>query len=404
MTFRPLRFCMVTTFYPPHHFGGDAMFVYRLSNELARLGHSVDVIYSQDAYRVLAGSEAVQEIENHPNITTHGLRNKIGLVSLLATQQTGMPLLELNRLRTLLSREYDVIHYHNISLIGGPWVLGVGRGTKLYTMHEYWLVCPTHVLFKFNREACSHRQCFRCTLSYKRPPQWWRYSDILPEALKHIDTFIAPSIFTKDKHHELGLDIPTVHLPYFVPEPSHTVQESYNPASKSQYFLFVGRLEKLKGLQTLIPIFRDYPKARLLVAGTGNYETKLKHLAAGNENIKFLGHTSGEALQTLYQEAVAVIVPSITYEVFGQVMIEAFIQKTPVIARNLGGMPEVVQASSAGYVYDTNDQLLAAMDKLLADPALRRDLGERGYAAYQREWTAEVHLERYFQLIKQVAS
>ena len=41
---------MVTTFYPPYHFGGDAMYVYRLSNALARAGHHVTVVHNVDAY------------------------------------------------------------------------------------------------------------------------------------------------------------------------------------------------------------------------------------------------------------------------------------------------------------------------------------------------------------------
>ena len=46
---------MVTTFYPPHHFGGDAMYVYRLSHELAERGHEVTVVHSADAFRALGG-------------------------------------------------------------------------------------------------------------------------------------------------------------------------------------------------------------------------------------------------------------------------------------------------------------------------------------------------------------
>jgi hypothetical protein len=45
----------------------------------------------------------------------------------------------------ILETGFDVIHYHNISLVGGPTILAYGQGIKLYTMHEYWLVCPTHV-------------------------------------------------------------------------------------------------------------------------------------------------------------------------------------------------------------------------------------------------------------------
>ena len=53
----PLSFCMVTTFYPPHHFGGDAIYAYRLANALARRGHDVTVVHSEDAYRALGGAE-----------------------------------------------------------------------------------------------------------------------------------------------------------------------------------------------------------------------------------------------------------------------------------------------------------------------------------------------------------
>lgn len=52
---RPLRFCMITTFYPPYNFGGDGIFVQQLSQELARRGHHVEVVHCADAYRLLAG-------------------------------------------------------------------------------------------------------------------------------------------------------------------------------------------------------------------------------------------------------------------------------------------------------------------------------------------------------------
>jgi hypothetical protein len=75
MADRPLRFCMVTTFYPPYHFGGDAILVHHLSNELARRGHSVDVIHCIDSYRAAAGREPPGTSSNHPNVTVHGLRS-----------------------------------------------------------------------------------------------------------------------------------------------------------------------------------------------------------------------------------------------------------------------------------------------------------------------------------------
>jgi glycosyltransferase involved in cell wall biosynthesis len=81
---------------------------------------------------------------------------------------------------------------------------------------------------------------------------------------------------------------------------------------------------------------------------------------------------------------------------------ESFMQKTPVIVSNLGGMPEIVEESGAGFVYNTEDQLISAVDKLLADPSLRDELGHRGFQACQRLWTIEVYLKRYFALIDEI--
>ena len=400
---RPLRFCMITTFYPPYNFGGDGIFVRQLSNELARRGHRVDVIHCIDAYRALSHQEPKTYYGDHPNVTVHGLKSPFGFLSPLVTQQTGVPFFKSARIRQILEQGFDVIHYHNISLVGGPKILEYGRAIKLYTMHEYWLVCPTHMLFKFNREPCTRRQCLPCSLIHKRPPQWWRYMGLLETATKHVDAFIAPSLFSKDVH-EAGLNIPAVYLPNFVPSSDIALPSTSRESTEKPYFLFVGRLETLKGSQTLIPLFRRYRKAQLWVAGTGGYESRLRDLTEGSANIRFLGYQSDQQLQALYRQAVAVIVPSLYYENFPLVIIEAFRQQTPVIVRNLGGLPEIVKESNGGFVYNSDEELEAAMDQLLIDPSSRRDLGLLGYQTYKRKWTAEAHLQLYFGLIRQIAA
>jgi glycosyltransferase involved in cell wall biosynthesis len=403
---RPLRFCMITTFYPPYNFGGDGIFVHRLSNELARRGHQVDVIHCVDSYRLLARREPTKTYDDHPNVTVHGLKSPWGFLSPLATQQTGIPFFKAARIRKILEKGFDVIHYHNISLVGGPKILEYGQGIKLYTMHEYWLVCPTHVMFRFGREPCRRPHCFPCTLVYRRPPQWWRYLGLMEAAVKHVDAFISPSRFNKDKHYQMGLNVRIQDIPYFIsplaggsPKSDETAQETLD----TPYFLFVGRLEKIKGLQTIIPVFRHYRKAQLLVAGTGGYEARLRRLTQGSVHIHFLGFLSEQKLQALYRKAVALIVPSICFDVFPNVILEAFRQKTPAIVRRMGGMPEFIEESGAGFVYDTNEALVAAMNQLLADPSYQCELGLRGYQTYQRQWTAEANLERHFALIDEIA-
>ena len=398
---RPLRFCMITTFYPPYNFGGDGIFVQRLSRELAARGHSVEIIHCIDSYRALADGEPEPEIERESNIIVHGLRSRAGVLSPLATQQTGLPLLKSTAIRKILDRQFDVIHYHNISLIGGPKLLEYGEAIKLYTMHEYWLVCPTHVLFKNNRAACESRRCFTCSLIYKRPPQWWRYTRLLERAVRHVDAFIAPSRFGRDMHIRMGFDAPIEHLPLFVPETEADFSDSFEmPAG--EYFLYAGRLEKLKGLQTILPAFKRYPKAALVVAGEGGYEPELKRLAEGSSNIHFLGQVTERRLRELYRGAVALIVPSICYEVFPLVVIEAFRHETPALVRRIGALPETIEESGGGLTFDVQEGLIQAMDRLVDDRAYRQELGRRGREAYLEKWTPQVHIERYLQLISRI--
>src|SRR5262245_18863905 len=201
---RPLNFLHLTTFYPPYSFGGDAMYLYRLCHMLGDLGHHCDVVHCVDSYHLLHPGEPEIRFADHPNVKVHGLRSGWGLLSPLLTQQTGRPFLKGRRIRAIAdSRPYDVIHYHNISLLG-PKVLALrpaqGRPVKMYTTHEHWLICPTHVLWKYNRRACEKPDCLRCTLHARKPPQVWRYTGLLRRMSKHVDQFVSPSRFTAGMH------------------------------------------------------------------------------------------------------------------------------------------------------------------------------------------------------------
>lgn len=399
---KPLKFCMVTTFYPPYNFGGDGMHIYRLSNELAKLGHSVDIFHCEDSFLLLSNKPLSGDFPNHPNIKVHGLRSGKGFLSPLLTQQTSIPFLKGDLKKALVTNEFDVIHYNNMSLIGIT-ALNYGSSTavKLYTTHEHWLVCPMHVLWKYNREVCTKKACFSCQLAGKRPPQLWRYTGLLERMLKHVDCFLSPSRFTLNKHLEMGLDIPIKQLPYFLPTPTEDSENiQTDKVSEKPYFLFVGRLEEIKGVQNIIPIFRKQNKYNLLIAGDGDYRKSLEDQAQNAPNIKFLGRIDQKRLQGLYQTALAVIVPSICFETFGIIIIEAFSRKTPVIVNNLGALPEVVEDSGGGFVYENENQLIEAIHMLATIPSLRYELGNKGYRAFLKYWNEQAHLEKYLKIIK----
>ena len=82
----------------------------------------------------------------------------------------------------------------------------------------------------------------------------------------------------------------------------------------------------------------------------------------GNQH-QVLGSAISEALGNLYYHAVACILPSITYETFGMIIIEAFARMTPVIVRDLGAFPEVIHDSGGGFIYRTDEELLTAMNR-----------------------------------------
>ncbi len=405
---RPLRFLHLTTFYPPYSFGGDAMYLYRLAHALGDAGHAVDVVHDVDAYHLLHPAEPEIGFADHPNVTAHGLRSGRGWLSPLLTHQTGRPYLKEAKIRQLLAQTtYDVVHYHNISLLG-PAVLSLqsrdGRAVKLYTTHEHWLVCPMHVLWKFNSRACEKPECLRCTIAGGRPPQLWRYTGLLESACRNVDAFVSPSRFTARMHAARGFRRPIGHLPYFIDRADQDWQQPGPRPQERPYFLFVGRLETLKGLHTLIALWDRVPDYDLLVVGAGAYGAQLRARAAANPRIKFLGPKPQRELGPLYHHAVACLVPSVTYETFGIVIIEAFARKTPVIVRDLGALPEVVEESGGGLVYRTDAELLEALDHLARAPRLRDDLGEAGYRAFTRRWSREAHVEMYFDLLRRTAT
>jgi glycosyltransferase involved in cell wall biosynthesis len=127
-------------------------------------------------------------------------------------------------------------------------------------------------------------------------------------------------------------------------------------------------------------------------------------LAGKSENIRFLGPQSGSRLQALYRQAMAVIVPSLAFEMSPLVIPEAFQQKTPVIVRQLGGLPEIIRASGGGFIYQTDDDLDICLQQLISNPALRDSMGQQGYHAFQKFWSADAHLKKYFSLIQEISS
>jgi len=399
-----MKFAMLTTFFGPHSFGGDAAFVDRLSRALARHGHEVHVIYCRDAFELTRGDQTPRPYEVPPGVTIHPLSSRVGPLSPLATHQTGRPLFKEGAIRALLgSIRPDVVHFHNLSLIGGPGLLSlpVPGAVKFMTTHEHWLVCPMHVLWKLGRDVCDSKQCVRCCVRANRPPQVWRKTSLLDRSLRSLDALIGPSHATIREHALRGIEVPMVRLPYFLPDDYTGLPDMAAPGHDRPYVAAAGRLEEIKGFQDVIDAMRFLPDLDLRVAGSGPFEAELRARAGGMANVHFEGRLDSARVAALFRGAVAVAVPSLVPETFGYVVLEAFAEKTPVVVRDLGALPELVAESGGGLVFRTQEELVAALTRISADADLRVKLGCDGYLARRGIWSEAEHLDRYFGLIQE---
>jgi glycosyltransferase involved in cell wall biosynthesis len=397
-----MKFCMLTSFFGPHSFGGDSAYVDRLSRALARRGHEVHVIYCRDAFKLVQGSYPVREYRTPEGVFVHGLKSRLGPISPLWTQQTGHPGPKWRPIQKIVQAVApDVVHFHNLSLIGGPGLLlrDFGSATRLMTAHEHWLVCPMHVLWRSDGKLCDRPKCHRCSLASGRPPQLWRHGRLMKDGLDRLQRLIVPSHAAAMEHQARGIERPIDVLPYFLPDDwPFARRPEIRPRSAfaaRPYFVCVGRLEKIKGFQQAIELMDRFPGMDLRIAGHGEFGDDLRRLAAGKSNVVFEGMLEGDRLRRLVRGARALIVPSLVPETFGYVVLEAFAQARPVVGRNLGALPEILGETGGGLTFDNSEALSDAMRSLASDECLADAMGLAGFESIPHRYDEETHLQRY---------
>jgi glycosyltransferase involved in cell wall biosynthesis len=169
------------------------------------------------------------------------------------------------------------------------------------------------------------------------------------------------------------------------------------PVSGIPQFLFMGRLQKLKGLDWLLRSFKNVKSPAVLnICGEGDEEQRLKTLVKELEmehRVKFFGWIDRDTKINLLQSARALIVPSVWHETFGLVAIEAAACARPVIVSNVGELPHIVEHGEDGIVVDVGDiQLLSqAIDDLAIDYEKARQMGLKGQAKCKIRYTPHAH-------------
>lgn len=312
----------------------------------------------------------------------------------------------------------DVLHVHNIYHQMSPSFLPIARENGIpavLTAHDYSLISPNYNLFHHGRidepkaagdfsGMVGRRAVKDSVLATALTVFETKLHDALRLYAANVDRIIAPSAFMKAMLVRFGVPEELVVL---VPHPIEAHLWTPSDAATGTYALYVGRLSEEKGVDTLIRAAAKVPGIPVRIVGTGPEEAKLKALAKelGAANVRFDGFQEGAALKALYAGARFLVVPSLWYEVFGLIVLEAYAAGKPVIASQIGGLGELVQDGETGVLVSAGDveDLAEQMSDLWAEPATCGVMGRAGRAWVEKEFTPGQHYDRIIEVYNDAA-
>lgn len=272
------------------------------------------------------------------------------------------------------------------------------------TLHEYKLVCPVYTMHdkKGVCHSCSDnkfymsliKKCNRNSYARSAVSMVESYCSILAGSQKLVDCFITVSDFQKNEILKMGFDedkIQTVHN--FIEYKNYRVE-----LSNQGYFLYFGRVEKIKGVEVLLKAFEILKNIKLIILGDGEYLIYAKNYCKENNmnNVEFVNHVEPERVAKYVQGAIATISPSTWYETFGLTLLESLSCGKPVIASDIGGMTEILTEGSDGFFVEPGDvnQLVERIKYLSDNPAIVQEMGLNGRRKVEEKFSPDAHMSK----------
>ncbi|BFM05564.1 glycosyltransferase family 4 protein [Halioxenophilus aromaticivorans] len=271
------------------------------------------------------------------------------------------------KLQTLIDNwRPDVAHAHCIYHHLSPSVLRLLKSNGIPTVmtaHDLKLACPAYKMLNSNGicEKCKggnllHVAKNRCLHGSLVVSSLVMIESMVHKSLRlyknNLDKIVVPSRFFGEKLQEWGWDAnQLVYIPNYVDASAY--EPVYEPG---EYLLYFGRLAPEKGLATLLRA-NATAGTTLKLVGTGPEEENLKQLAAEvGGNVEFLGFCNKETLWPIVKGSRAVVLPSEWYENAPMSLLEANGLGKIVVGARIGGIPEMIEHDSTGYLFESGNQ------------------------------------------------
>jgi glycosyltransferase involved in cell wall biosynthesis len=308
----------------------------------------------------------------------------------------------------------DVVHVHNFFPLLSPSIYDACRAAHIpvvQTLHNYRLVCPKAIPFRNDRicEDCFDlpipwpgvlHGCYRgsrfqtaavtAMLGVHRLAGTWQH---------RVDAYIALSEFQKQVFVRSGIPEDCLFVkPNFV-FPSKPPAE----LARGDFALFVGRLSEEKGLAVLLDAYLQHGLTMpLKVVGDGPLRQTLEAKAASLPHVTFVGRQDAQTVARMMQQAKFLVFPSIWYEGFPLTIVEAYANKLPVIAPNLGSMSEIIGDRVTGLHFESGNptDLASKIQWAIAHPDALTQMGETAYNTYQNCYTPEANYRQLLDIYK----
>lgn len=314
----------------------------------------------------------------------------------------------------------DIVHLHNNYYHLSPSIINACKKNKIpvvMTLHDSRLFCPSATLRFKDEKYCTNTYCLNnnplhCLINQCKEKSFSKSFIVTLEFLfrrlhklyDYVDTFICPSDSLRQLLIKSGVDESrTCLLTNFLPDLLLKQKPVYE---NSNYFLYVGRLSRAKGLDLLIKAMEVIPEIKLHIVGTGEDEDYLKSLAESINisNIEFKGFKEGSELQEEFENCIATILPSNWFENAPLSVLESFSFGKALLTSDVGGLPELVEDNVTGKVFSAGSisEIAQALTFSANNLDLIKQMGKNARFKAETEYNQTLHYQKLLQIYNKV--